>query len=577
MLRQTALVVLLAVALASAPAGATLAPAGDHVPAAVNDGAPADTETCSFPVTRTDATGESVTISEDPDEVFVLGPSAAQTMWEIGAQDEVVGVSYGDISYVDYLAGIEDKTNAGSSFTPSIETIVDEDPDVVLAANIISDDVIKKLRDSGLTVYKFREATSVDFVADKTRDYGKFVGHCEDAEERAEQMETQVDVIRAAVSSVDEPKALYLLGEDGYAAGEGTFSNELVETAGVDNIGDEQGSGYPQLSTEVVLAEDPTWLIRTYEFDTSEYAGATFEDEENYILVDDNYISQPGPLIVEPMVTIVETVHPEAYDRAQLYELANSEDSDDSPDKWTNVGADGKAVLTAEHAPSATSSFEFPVGFEANNSTVHLESLSVTAVESGFTYLTTVGSEAVNTGDRVTGETAAAYSLEAGGLTAEQFVNATLEFSVPRTALAAREANPGDVQVWASSRISWFRVDTTVVNESAERVRFRATLPREAPFIVTMPAVVETDPTAQVNESTNATSTPATTVTETPGPSTATDAPSGETTERPATSTPATTAAEATGTPTTGSGPGPGLLGSLVALLAAAALLARRR
>jgi iron complex transport system substrate-binding protein len=571
MLRQTTAAVLLVVCLAVAPAGAALGPTDGHGPAALGSGPPSDTETCSFPVTKTDATGESVTISEDPEEVFVLGPSAAQTMWEIGAQDEVVGVSYGDVSYVDYLPGIEDKTNAGSSYTPSIETIVGEDPDVVLAANIISDDVVKQLRDAGLTVYKFREATSVNFVADKTRDYGEFVGHCEDAEERAERMETQVGIIRSAVSGVEEPTALYLLGEYGYAAGEGTFGNEIVETAGVDNIGDEQGSGYPQLSTEVVLDEDPRWLIRTYEFDTSEYAGTTFEDEDNYIRVDDNYMNQPGPLIVEPMVTIVEAVHPEAYEQARLYELANSGDDNDAPDKWTNVGADGHAVLTAENAPSATSSFEFPSGFEANNSTVHLESLSVTADTSGYTYLTTVGTETVNTGDRVTGERTAAYTLEAGGLTEEQFVNATLEFSVPRTALAAREAGVGDVTVWVSSEISWFRVDTAVVNESAERVRFRATLPREAPFVVTMPPEVETEPTARVNESANGTATG------TPEPATATESPSSETTTEPETPTPAAATAAGDGTTTTGSGPGPGLLGSLVALLAAAALLVRRR
>jgi PGF-pre-PGF domain-containing protein len=271
------------------------------------------------------------------------------------------------------------------------------------------------------------------------------------------------------------------------------------------------------------------------------------------------------------MVTIVEAVHPEAYEQARLYELANSGDDNDAPDKWTNVGADGHAVLTAENAPSATSSFEFPSGFEANNSTVHLESLSVTADTSGYTYLTTVGTETVNTGDRVTGERTAAYTLEAGGLTEEQFVNATLEFSVPRTALAAREAGVGDVTVWVSSEISWFRVDTAVVNESAERVRFRATLPREAPFVVTMPPEVETEPTAQVNESANGTAT------ETPEPATATESPSSETTTEPETPTPAATTAAGDGTTTTGSGPGPGLLGSLAALLAAAALLVRRR
>ena len=573
-IRQTSLVVVLVVALVSAPAAGATGATGGSGHAAVGDAPPADTGTCSFPVTATDATGRQVTISEDPDEVFVLGPSAAQTMWEIGAQDEVVGVSYGSYSYVDYLDGIKEKTNAGSSFTPSISVIVNEDPDLVLAANIIPDSVIDSLRNSGLTVYKFREAESIDFVIEKTRDYGEFVGHCEDANERADRMETEVDLIRSATASVEREEGLYLLGSSGYAAGQNTFAHEMIRTAGIENIAAKRFDGYSVINTEVVLLDDPRWLVRTYEFDTTAYAGATFEDEENYIDVDDNYMNQPGPRIVRPMKTIVKAVHPKAYENANLKDIGD----DDSPDKWTAVDANGVAVLTAENAPSATSSFSFPDSFEANNSTVHLESLSVTAESSGETYLTTVSHSKVYTGDRIADDIAATYTLEAGGLTEAQFVNATLEFSVPRTALDARRATADDVSVWVSSRISWLQLDTEVVNESAERVRFRVTLPREAPFVVAMPPVVE-DTTTDANAT--STETGAETETATPGTAeTTTTAPETATTvgTPDATASMAGTATDAssTGTPTSGSGPGPGIVGSLVALLAAAILLVRR-
>ncbi|PYZ03021.1 hypothetical protein C8039_12255 [Halogeometricum sp. wsp3] len=34
---------------------------------------------------------ERVTLDSDPERVVTLNPSAAQTMWELGASDEVVG------------------------------------------------------------------------------------------------------------------------------------------------------------------------------------------------------------------------------------------------------------------------------------------------------------------------------------------------------------------------------------------------------------------------------------------------------------------------------------------------------
>jgi iron complex transport system substrate-binding protein len=570
-MRHTLLVVLLVVALASAPAsGATARLADEGGPADVGDAPLAATDDqCTFPVTRTDATGEQVTIAEDPDEVFTLGPSAAQTMWEIGAEDEVVGVSYSDISYVDYLPGVEEKTNAGNpGFTPiSTSVVVDADPDLVLAANVISENKIEQLRDSGLTVYQFREAESIEFVVEKTRDYGEFVGRCEDADERADRMQAEVDLVRDAVADVDHPKGLYLLGPSGYVAGENTFINELVQTAGVDNVADERVDGYKVLSTEVVLAEDPAWLVRSREFDTSAYAGTTFHDEDQRIDVDANFISQPGPRIVDVMQQIVETVHPDAYEEAGLDEL-----DDDAVGKWTAVDADGVAVLTAENAPSATSSFAFPDDFEPNDSVVHMETIEVTAVESGRTYLTTVSHTSVNTGEQVTGAPVVAYDLEAGGLTEEEFVDATVEFSVPREALDARNAAGSDVGVWVSGSASWVDVTTTVVNESDDRVRFSATIPREVPFVVTMPAVVADDATAP---ETNATAT-ATPTTDTPTAGTTnetTNATAGPAENGTATSAASTPTAETT----SGTGPGLGLLGSLVAVLAAATLLARRR
>jgi iron complex transport system substrate-binding protein len=568
-MRRTTLVVVLVVALVSAPvAGATVGPAdagtadvGDAPPSATND-------QCTFPVTRTDATGERVTISEDPDEVFTLGPSAAQTMWEIGARDEVVGVSYSDISYVDYLPGVEDETNAGNpGFTPiSTSVVINEDPDLVLAANVISEAKVEQLRDAGLTVYQFREAKSIDFVVEKTRDYGRFVGRCEDANDRADQMQAEVDVIRDAVDDVQHPKGLYLFGPTGYTAGEGTFINELVQAAGVDNIADERVSGYSQLSTEVILEEDPAWLVRTREFDTSAYAGTTFHDENQIITVNDNFMNQPGPRIVDVMRDIVKAAHPEAYERANLGEF-----DDDSGGTWTALQDDGTAVLSVEDAQRATTSFEMPDAFEPNGSAVHLETLDVTADGSGRTYLTTVKRTSVDAGDEMSGVPAANYTLEAGGLTDEEFVSATVEFTVPLEALDARNASGTDVQVWVATDLSWDSVETAVVDESEERVRLRATIPREAAFAVTMPPVVEEELRTDV---TTETSSPTTAATTTASGGEETSTPDGET-ESPSESTTAA-AGTATADATAGRGPGFGLVVPLGALLVVA-LLARRR
>jgi iron complex transport system substrate-binding protein len=59
---------------------------------------------CSFPVSKVDATGTTVSLNKEPERVVTLSPSAAQIMWEIGAKEKVVGVT----QYASYLKGADE-------------------------------------------------------------------------------------------------------------------------------------------------------------------------------------------------------------------------------------------------------------------------------------------------------------------------------------------------------------------------------------------------------------------------------------------------------------------------------------
>ena len=60
---------------------------------------------CAFPVELTDASGETLRLEERPERVTTTNPSAAQTMWEIGAREKVVGIS-GRATYLNDTDGL---------------------------------------------------------------------------------------------------------------------------------------------------------------------------------------------------------------------------------------------------------------------------------------------------------------------------------------------------------------------------------------------------------------------------------------------------------------------------------------
>ncbi|MHB9288921.1 PGF-CTERM-anchored ABC transporter substrate-binding protein [Halobacteriales archaeon Cl-PHB] len=293
-------------------------------PATVAVGAQSDAD-CSFPVERTDATGTTVTIEEEPQRIVTLNPSAAQTMWEIGAEDKVVGVT----QYTTYLEGASAKANiSGAGGTVNVEKVVAQEPDLVLAPNAtFSKDNIRKLRESGVTVYHFSEATSLEDIKEKTTRIGQLTGECQGATEAVERMDTELSRIDRAVEGQDRPDVLYVFF--GQTAGEGTFIHMAIEAAGGNNVAADAGiTGYKPISEEIVVDQNPDWIVLNSGAPTvpksDAYNATTAVEQNQTVVVDRNRVSQPAPRIVSVVKNLAKSFHPDAYAAAETTATATS-------------------------------------------------------------------------------------------------------------------------------------------------------------------------------------------------------------------------------------------------------------
>jgi len=244
-----------------------------------------ETVDCSFPVTLTDATGTAVTVEEEPQRVVVLAPSAAQTMWAIGAEETVVGMPVN--RFTAYLNGSEERTNVvDERGQPIAEAVVGTEPDLVLAPNIIGEEAIGSLRDAGLTVYKFRIAN-----------------------------------VREPLAGRERPSVYYPLG-GGFTAGPGTFVGDVLASAGGDNVATRANiSAYARISQEVLAATTIDWIVTTGDSplpnnDAINESRAVARDQ--IVRVNANFLNQPGPRVVGPLGEIASALHPEAMDGVDL-------------------------------------------------------------------------------------------------------------------------------------------------------------------------------------------------------------------------------------------------------------------
>lgn len=280
-------------------------------------GGPAATETtvdCSFPITVTDATGANVTVSEEPQRIVTLAPSASQVVWELGAQDRVVGMPVN--AYTSHLDGSSEKTNVvGEEGQPQVETIIGQEPDLVLAPNVISADAVERLRDAGVTVYRFESASSIGDVVEKTRLVGRLLGTYQTARDVSARTQATADAYRNATAGEERPTVYYAMG-GGFTAGPETFVGDVIAAAGGDNVAAAANiSTYDTINTEIVVEEDPDWIVVSGESPIPSdpaLSNTTAIRENQTVRVDANFISQPGPRVIHPLQDLATSFHPEA-------------------------------------------------------------------------------------------------------------------------------------------------------------------------------------------------------------------------------------------------------------------------
>ncbi|WP_424008529.1 PGF-CTERM-anchored ABC transporter substrate-binding protein [Haloferax denitrificans] len=327
--------------------------------AAVDQAASHQTATCTFPVTVTDATGTDVTIAEDPERVVTTNPSAAQTMWELGARDEVVGVS----QYAMYLDGAAEKGNVSGSGGLNVEAVIGLEPDLVLVPNSsynAEPDRIAQLRSADISVVVSESGKSLDAVADKTERVGRMTGNCEAGVERAAEMRESIRHMRAALDGAERPVGLNSFF--GYSSGSGTFISDIMTTAGLRNGAAEANlTGFAQINEELVVEMNPEYIVVPDHApvpSSPAYNSTTAMQEGNVIVIEAHKLQQPAPRAIEASEAILEAVHPDAYERYRQLETESATEPDSTATATTTAADATATAATATDATEATATTE---------------------------------------------------------------------------------------------------------------------------------------------------------------------------------------------------------------------------
>ncbi|GAD51589.1 vitamin B12 ABC transporter, B12-binding component BtuF [Halarchaeum acidiphilum MH1-52-1] len=558
-----------------------------------------------------------------PKRIVVVGASGAQTVWELGAQDRVVGIS----SYTSYLDNASAKPTVVDSYGyAKVEDVLARSPDLVLLANIQKDKTAQRLREAGVTVYKFHEASSIDDIEAKTRLTGHLVGNCDEADDTVDLMEDHMDTVREVRERADDTPTMYYPQTGGFTSGPGSFITDVMSLAGAHNIaldGDFTTS-YPQPSEEFVVNQDPDWLLATYTASTKSKDAKDLLPQTkvvshtrayqngNVVKVNANHVSQPAPRVVYAIENITRAIHPDAWAAVTGSAVPSGGSLDDSDHDYSvgvtttttetppqsESGATANATVSFARANASVTasirnasgnvSVDFANASAANASVTNASAnASVTNISANATAVTGAnvslanGTRAGNLTLTVSDPTTAVpngtdpldvanasasryFVLNATGVSDANVSEATIRFRVAPDDLP-NGTDSANVTLYRHHNGTWNALPTTHLNGSA----YAATTSGFSTY-----AIGAANATTVANESASGNETTST-VTTTASASTATTTTTTTTNASPSASTTSTANASSTST-TSGSSPGFGF-GLAALALSLAALALRRR
>ena len=270
----------------------------------------------------TDQMGREVTIVGIPERIISLSPSNTEIIFALGLGDRLVGVT----EYCNYPPEVQEKEIIGDFANPSIERIVELEPDLVLASTI-NEKEVPHLEALGIPVLVvepsmlFELYASISLVAEIT-------GVTITGETLIVSMQQRIQAIEeivAVIAAKDKVRVYYEVYSDPLmSAGQDAFINEIISLAGGVNIFGDVNEGYPQISAEVVAERQPQVILYPDYHGTAETVMEAMADRPGWesmpavmdnriYAISDDIFSRPGPRVVEAVEAAARLFYPELF------------------------------------------------------------------------------------------------------------------------------------------------------------------------------------------------------------------------------------------------------------------------
>jgi iron complex transport system substrate-binding protein len=272
------------------------------------------TDTCLASRTLTDEMGRKVVVPDHPRRVICLMPTVTDTVFALGAGDDVVAIS----DYTKYPAAALTKPSVGDLIKPSIETILSLHPDLVIGTQPEGPmEVTDQLERAGIPIFLV-SPHGISGIFHSIETIGMALNRTPQADALVHSLQQRVDAVRAQTKALPAPRVFMPIWYDPITTiGKNAFITEVIEAAGGRSVTDDLSTEWPQISMEVVLerAPDALLLVRggktTLEVlqDRPGWSSMTAIKARRAYYVDDR-INFASPVAIDALEDLAKQFHP---------------------------------------------------------------------------------------------------------------------------------------------------------------------------------------------------------------------------------------------------------------------------
>ena len=261
-----------------------------------------------------DELGRTVNVPDHPHRIICLTPSITDTVFALGAANDVVAVS----DFVRYPVEATKKPSVGSILTPSLETILALHPDLVFATpKFTQQAVLDQIERMGIPVYLV-EPHGLAGVLHSVTDIGQALNRTAQAAALVASLQQRIDAVETRVRSLPVITVFMPISYDPpITIGKGAYITEIIAAAGARSITADLPQEWAHISMEAVVARAPEALVM---YADSKFTLTTLAQRPGWgvlpavrnhrVYIVDKRIDFPSPVAIDALEDLAKQFHP---------------------------------------------------------------------------------------------------------------------------------------------------------------------------------------------------------------------------------------------------------------------------